>query len=110
MIASAVGAVTGALASTHTTNDIDNESDNSSSSNGSSNDKSIHREEKNVGILAIEAYTPSTFVKQEALEEHSGVSKGRYTVGLGQDGLAVCGDAEDVNSLCLTVVHSLLEK
>ena len=65
---------------------------------------------KNVGILAMEVYTPSTFVKQEALEEHAGVAKGRYTIGLGQEGLAICGDAEDVNSLCLTVVHSLLEK
>lgn len=65
---------------------------------------------KDVGILAMEVYTPSTYVAQEELEEHLGVGKGRYTIGLGQDGLAVCGDAEDVNSLCLTVVHSLLEK
>ena len=66
--------------------------------------------DKHVGILAIEVYTPSTYVKQEALEEHSGASPGKFTIGLGQDGLAVCGDAEDVNSLCLTVVHALLEK
>jgi len=65
---------------------------------------------KNVGILAMEVYSPSTYVSQEDLEEHAGVAKGRYTIGLGQDGLGVCGDAEDVNSLCLTVVHSLLEK
>jgi len=65
---------------------------------------------KNVGILAVEVYTPSTFVSQEELEEYSGVSKGKYTIGLGQEGLAVCGDCEDVNSLALTVVQSLLEK
>ncbi len=65
---------------------------------------------KNVGILAMQVYSPSTYVSQEDLEEHAGVAKGRYTIGLGQDGLGVCGDAEDVNSLCLTVVHSLLEK
>lgn len=65
---------------------------------------------KNVGILAVQVYSPSTYVSQEDLEEHAGVAKGRYTIGLGQDGLGVCGDAEDVNSLCLTVVHSLLEK
>lgn len=65
---------------------------------------------KNVGILAIEVYTPSTYISQSDLEEHSGVSKGKYTLGLGQDGLGVTGDAEDVNSLSLTVVHSLLEK
>ena len=66
--------------------------------------------DKNVGILAIEVYTPSTYISQADLEEHSGVSKGKYTLGLGQEGLGICGDAEDVNSLALTVVHSLLEK
>lgn len=66
--------------------------------------------DKNVGILALEVYTPRTFVQQSALETHTGVSAGKYTLGLGQQGLAVTGDAEDVNSLCLTAVHSLLEK
>ena len=66
--------------------------------------------DKNVGILAIEVYTPSAYISQSDLEEHSGVSKGKYTLGLGQEGLGICGDAEDVNSLALTVVHSLLEK
>lgn len=65
---------------------------------------------KHVGILGIEVYTPSTYISQDDLEEHSGVSKGKYTLGLGQQGLAICGDAEDVNSIALTVVHSLLEK
>ena len=65
---------------------------------------------KNVGILGLDVYTPSTYISQSKLEEHSGVSAGRYTIGLGQDGLAVTGDSEDVNSLCLTVVQSLLEK
>jgi len=66
--------------------------------------------EKNIGILAIEVYTPSTFVDQTKLEEFNGVSRGKYTLGLGQEGLALCSDAEDINSICLTVVHSLLEK
>jgi len=65
---------------------------------------------KHVGILALEVYTPSTYISQSKLEEHCGVPPGKFTVGLGQDGLAVCGDAEDVNSLSLTVVHALLEK
>ena len=65
---------------------------------------------KNVGILAIEVYTPSTYIEQSELEQHTGVSAGKYTLGLGQQGLGFCGDAEDVNSLALTVVHSLLEK
>lgn len=93
----AVGAMAGALASSAARKL-------SRSSSMAANDS------KNVGILAMEVYTPSTYVSQEDLEEHAGVSKGRYTIGLGQDGLGVCGDAEDVNSLCLTVVHSLLEK
>ena len=66
--------------------------------------------DKNVGIMGMEVYTPSTYVSQSELEECLGVSKGRYTLGLGQDGLAICGDCEDVNSLALTVVKSLLEK
>jgi len=65
---------------------------------------------KNVGILAIEVYTPRTYISQTQLEQHSGVSAGRYTLGLGQEGLALTGDAEDVNSMALTVTHSLLEK
>jgi hypothetical protein len=78
----------------------------------STRNKNYHNtpKDKNVGILAIEVYTPSTYIEQIELEEHSGVSAGKYTLGLGQDGLGFCGDAEDVNSLALTVVHSLLEK
>ncbi|KAH9678058.1 Hydroxymethylglutaryl-CoA synthase [Citrus sinensis] len=46
----------------------------------------------------------------EALEVHDGVSKGKYTVGLGQDCMAFCSEVEDVISMSLTVVTSLLEK
>jgi hydroxymethylglutaryl-CoA synthase len=76
----------------------------------SSNLSSLANEGKNVGILAVEVYTPSTYISQSDLEDHSGIAKGKYTLGLGQEGLGFCGDAEDVNSLALTVVHSLLEK
>ena len=96
-----MGAVAGAIASSAA-----RKLSRSSSLTTAANDDSG----KHVGILAMEVYTPSTYVSQEDLEEHAGVSKGRYTIGLGQDGLGVCGDAEDINSLCLTVVHSLLEK
>ena len=55
---------------------------------------SEEKEKKYVGILGIEVYTPSTYVSQADLEEHSGVAKGKYTIGLGQEGLAVvAGDA-----------------
>lgn len=67
-------------------------------------------EDKNVGVLAVEVYTPCSFVKQSKLEEHYGVAQGKFTIGLGQEGLGICGDVEDINSLSLTVVKSLLEK
>lgn len=100
----AVGAAVGALASQAARRMS------SSSSSPRSNSKEQFLNEKNVGILAVEVYTPCTYISQEDLEEHSGVSKGKYTIGLGQEGLGFCGDAEDVNSLALTVVHSLMEK
>ena len=82
--------------------------------NGNANDHgnnaSSGNNGKNVGIVAIEVYTPSTYVSQSALENHTSASPGRYTVGLGQSGIGITGDAEDVNSLALTVVHALLDK
>ncbi|KAL3924206.1 MAG: hypothetical protein SGILL_001183 [Bacillariaceae sp.] len=77
----------------------------SSPTNGSTHVNNNNNNGKNVGILAIEVYTPSTYITQSELEEHSGVSAGKYTLGLGQEGLGFCGDAEDVNSLSLTVVQ-----
>ncbi|KAJ4713041.1 3-hydroxy-3-methylglutaryl coenzyme A synthase [Melia azedarach] len=65
---------------------------------------------KNVGILAMDIYFPPTCVQQEALEAHDGASKGKYTIGLGQDCMAFCSEVEDVVSMSLTVVTSLLEK
>lgn len=65
---------------------------------------------ENVGILAIEVYFPYTFVNQEKLEEFDGVSKGKYTIGLGQKNMGFCGDREDINSLSLTVLHKLMER
>lgn len=64
----------------------------------------------NVGIQAIEIYFPSLYVDQSKLESFDGVSKGKYTIGLGQEKMGFCGDQEDINSLCLTVVHNLMEK
>ena len=65
---------------------------------------------ENVGIIAMEVYFPSQYVDQAELEAFDGVSKGKYTIGLGQDKMGFCSDREDVNSLCLTVVQSLMEK
>lgn len=65
---------------------------------------------KDVGILAMDIYFPPACVKQEELEAHDGASKGKYTIGLGQDCMAFCTEVEDVISMSLTVVASLLEK
>lgn len=46
---------------------------------------------------------------QAELEEANGVSKGKYTIGLGQEQMAFTGDSEDVNSIALTAVQMLLE-
>lgn len=64
----------------------------------------------NVGILAVEVYFPSTYVSQTELEKANGVSSGKYTIGLGQDAMAFTGDREDINSISLSVVQSLLDK
>lgn len=65
---------------------------------------------KNVGIVAIELIFPSQYVDQTELEEYDGVSAGKYTIGLGQQKMGFCTDREDINSLCLTVVHRLIER
>eukprot|EP01116_Phalansterium_solitarium_P016313 TRINITY_DN3776_c0_g2_i1.p1 TRINITY_DN3776_c0_g2~~TRINITY_DN3776_c0_g2_i1.p1 ORF type:complete len:472 (+),score=115.19 TRINITY_DN3776_c0_g2_i1:68-1483(+) len=64
----------------------------------------------NVGILAMETYIPHTFVNQTALENFDGVSPGKYTVGLGQENMSFVSPREDVTSICMTAVQSLLEK
>lgn len=71
---------------------------------------SEHKWPQNVGIIAMEVYFPYNCVNQEKLEEFDGVSKGKYTIGLGQRNMGFCGDREDINSLSLTVVHKLMEK
>lgn len=57
---------------------------------------------KDIGILAMEICFPERYVEQAELEVHDGVAKGKYTIGLGQDRMAVCGPEEDAISLALT--------
>ncbi|KAJ3140396.1 hypothetical protein HK100_009946 [Physocladia obscura] len=64
----------------------------------------------NVGIHGAEIYIPKKFVNQTELEQFDGASAGKYTIGLGQLNMSVCDDREDINSICLTAVSSLLEK
>ncbi|XP_076234606.1 hydroxymethylglutaryl-CoA synthase [Calliopsis andreniformis] len=65
---------------------------------------------KDVGIKAMEVYFPAQYVEQTELEQFDGVSAGKYTIGLGQSRMGFCNDREDVNSLCLTVVHRLMDR
>lgn len=65
---------------------------------------------EHVGILALELSVPSRYVDQNDLELHDRVSKGKYTIGLGQEHMAFCSDREDVVSLCLTAVSNLMKR
>ena len=38
------------------------------------------------------------------------VHSGKYTIGLGQQGMGFCSDIEDICSLSLTAVHGLIER
>lgn len=44
------------------------------------------------------------------VEKFDNVPAGKYTIGLGQQTMAYVGDREDINSMCLTVLHNLMEK
>ena len=66
--------------------------------------------ENNVGILGMEVYFPSSYIEQNELEKAIDVDEKEYPEGLGQIAMSFCGDREDVNSMSLTVVQSLLEK
>ncbi|XP_025411560.1 hydroxymethylglutaryl-CoA synthase 2 isoform X1 [Sipha flava] len=64
---------------------------------------------KDVGIRAIHFVIPSMYVDQTDLEHYDQVSKGKYTIGLGQKQMGFCTDLEDINSLCLTAVSQLVD-
>ncbi|OJJ72512.1 hypothetical protein ASPBRDRAFT_123329 [Aspergillus brasiliensis CBS 101740] len=65
---------------------------------------------ENVGIKAMEIYVPAQCLDQTLFEKHQGVSAGKYTIGLGLQCMNYCTDREDVCSLALTAVSSLLRK
>ncbi|KAI5894545.1 hydroxymethylglutaryl-coenzyme A synthase [Schizophyllum commune H4-8] len=63
---------------------------------------------KDVGVLALDIYFPYWCVSE--LEDYDGVSKGTYTIGLGQEYMAFTDDREDTHSFALNAVCGLLEK
>jgi hydroxymethylglutaryl-CoA synthase len=46
----------------------------------------------NVGILAMDMYFPKRCISEDDLEVFDGVSKGKYTIGLGQKYMAFTDD------------------
>lgn len=65
---------------------------------------------RNVGVKGLQVYIPQQYVSQESLETHDGVSKGKYTIGLGQTNMVFVNDREDIYSMALTVVSNLVKK
>ncbi|KAJ5439819.1 Hydroxymethylglutaryl-CoA synthase [Penicillium daleae] len=65
---------------------------------------------QNIGIKAIEVYFPTQCVDQAELEQYDGVSSGKYTIGLGQTKMSFCDDREDIYSMALTTLSSLMKK
>ncbi|KAL2817854.1 hydroxymethylglutaryl-CoA synthase [Aspergillus granulosus] len=65
---------------------------------------------ESVGIKSMDIYVPAQCLDQSQFEKHQGVSPGKYTIGLGLQYMNYCTDREDVCSLALTAVSSLLRK
>ena len=63
----------------------------------------------NIGISAIQVYFPNTYVSLEKLEDYDNVSKGKYTIGLGQKNMSVTNDREDSITMALTVTECLIK-
>lgn len=61
------------------------------------------------GVIAMEIYFPRFYISQSDLEQTDNCV-GKYTTGLGQLNLGFCSIEEDVNSICLTVVHNLINR
>lgn len=58
----------------------------------------------------MEFYAPSRFVDQADLEKFDNAGTGKYTIGLGQNKMSFCSSSEDINSICLSATHNLLDK
>jgi hydroxymethylglutaryl-CoA synthase len=68
------------------------------------------RKQQQLGIIDFQFYCPKYYVDQIELEEHDKASKGKYTIGLGQNRMSFVKDNEDINSICLTVLDKLLTR
>jgi hydroxymethylglutaryl-CoA synthase len=70
----------------------------------------LKRKQQQLGIIDFQFYCPKYYVDQIELEEHDKASKGKYTIGLGQNRMSFVKDNEDINSICLTVLDKLLTR
>lgn len=61
------------------------------------------------GIRGWSLHIPSHYVAQSDLEAFDGVSTGKYTLGLGQENMAVAEPSEDIVSMMLSATHRLIE-
>ena len=64
---------------------------------------------KNIGIKGISTFIPKHYVSQTKLESFNNVSPGKYTIGLGQTNMAITPLNIDINSICLSVLNSLMK-
>ena len=65
-------------------------------------------ESTKIGILSMEQFSPRNCINQSELESYMGVSKGKFTIGLGQERMRFCSQVEDVNSMAMTVTHRIM--
>lgn len=63
-----------------------------------------------VGIVSMEFVAPRNCMSQAEFESFMGVSRGKFTIGLGQLQMRVCSEVEDVHSLAMTVTHRLMSR
>lgn len=58
------------------------------------------------GILGMDVYFPSTYVAQHDLESFDGVGEGKYTKGLGQEGMvSLCGGNK--THMCMSIIGGI---
>ena len=63
-----------------------------------------------IGILAMEYYSPRSCVDQSDLEAYMGISPGKFTIGLGQKKLRFAGVNEDVRSIAMTALKRMVSR
>lgn len=63
-----------------------------------------------IGILAMEQYSPRNCVEHADLENYMGIAPGKFTIGLGQKRMRFAGVNEDVRSMAMTVLKRMVSR